>query len=104
MLLDTSLFVDYARAYQPTKVAFDKLLNCQSASVVTKLELITGLRKKSDISRLEKFLEKFEISVIPITEEISQIAESIIKNYYHSHGIGIADSFIAATSIVHNEE
>ncbi|MFV1917337.1 MAG: type II toxin-antitoxin system VapC family toxin [Patescibacteria group bacterium] len=104
MLLDSTTFVDFLRGYKPATAAFEKSLYGQSASVMTKLELVIGTIKKREISNIEKVFDKFEIKIIPISEDISKISEKILIKYHHSNGIGIRDSFIAATALVYDEE
>lgn len=50
---------------------------------------------------MEKFLKRFQI--LQITEQISDYAANLLKQYFLSHGLLIADGLIAATAIVHNE-
>lgn len=104
MLLDSTVFIDFLRGYEPTVEAFQKSLYGQSTSVTTKLELIIGLNTKKDIKHIESILKNLHINVLPITEDISNFAEKILINYYHSRGIGILDALIAATAIVYDEE
>ena len=104
MLLDTSVFIDFLREHGPVMDAFEKALRGQSASVVAKLELIAGLKYKKDIKSIENLFKDLQIEQISVTEEISDVAEKILKNYYHSHGIGILDCFVAATALVYDEE
>ena len=103
MLVDSTAFVDLIRSYKPAVVAFEKLLNSQSSSIVTKFELIVGLKSKREIASLEKVFQKFDIKILPVTEEVSLLSESLLKKYYHSNGIGILDAVIASTAIIHNE-
>lgn len=104
MLLDSTAFIDFTREYKPAIEAFNKVLHGQSTSVVTKLELIVGKKTKKDIKKIESILKNLQINVIPINDAVSKAAENILSDYYHSHGIGILDSFIAATALVYDEE
>ena len=104
MLIDSTAFVDLIRNYPPAVVAFEKQLYGQSISVASKLELIVGLKTKKEIASLEKFFTNLSIKVLPIDKDISDTAEVILTKYYHSHGIGILDSIIAATALVYNKE
>src|SRR3972149_3161482 len=104
MLLDSSLFIDLIRKYPPAIEAFKKVLSRQSTSTVAKLEIVAGLKTKKEIKSVEKMLEDLQIKVLPVNEEVTETSEKIFLKYYHSHGIGILDSLIAATALVHNEE
>ncbi|MGI9054674.1 MAG: type II toxin-antitoxin system VapC family toxin [Pyrinomonadaceae bacterium] len=72
-----------------------------AVSVVTKLELIVGCRNKTELNDLEKFFRRFQI--LKITDQISDLAVDLLKRYFLSHGLLIADGLIAATALVHNE-
>ena len=50
---------------------------------------------------LEKFLTRYQI--LKITDEISDRAVDLLKQYFLSHSLLIADGLIAATALVHNE-
>jgi len=104
MLLDTAVIVDLFRDYKPAIITFDRLLYSQSASIMTKIELIVGVKTKKDIKKINKILESLKISFLPITPEVGEEAEKIITNFYHSRGIGIQNAFIAATALVYDEE
>ena len=70
-------------------------------SAVTELELIVGCRNKTELKTLEKFLARYQI--LKITDEISDRAVKLLKQYFLSHDLLIADGLIAATALVHNE-
>lgn len=104
MLLDSSIFIDLIRKHPPAIDAFSKTLSGQSASVVAKLELIAGLKSKKETKSIETMFKDFQIEILPVTEEISDMSEKVFVKFYHSHGIGILDSLIAATALVYDEE
>lgn len=104
MVVDSSVFVDILRDYQPAKEISKNLLAQQSASIITEFELIAGTHTKAQMNMVLKLLKTMEIKIIPINEDISEIANKLFKNYYHSHKIDVEDAFVAATAIVHNGE
>ena len=104
MLLDTNIFIDYSRGYEPALASFARLLHSQNTSIITKLELIAGTRTKAEITVVEKFLQSQNISILLIDGDISNLAETLLKKYYHSHNLGIQDALIAATALTHNQE
>jgi len=77
------------------------LTSVLAISVITQLELIVGCRNKTELRDLKKFLNRFQ--VLKITEQISDRAVDLLKQYFLSHGLLIADGLIAATALVHNE-
>ena len=65
------------------------------------MELVVGCRNKTELRDLEKFLKRYQI--LKITDQISDLAVDLLKKYFLSHGLLIADGLIAATAIVNNE-
>ena len=63
------------------------------------MELIVGCRNKEELKALDHFLKRFKI--IPVNEEISLEAIKLLWQYKLSHGLLIADSLIASTSIIY---
>lgn len=61
------------------------------------MELIVGCQTKSDLRKVDRFLERYEI--VSCTEIISETAVELLRQYRLSHGLLIADALIAATSL-----
>ncbi|MEA5488402.1 MULTISPECIES: type II toxin-antitoxin system VapC family toxin [Pseudanabaena] len=99
-IIDTDILIDTSRNKSE---AIDYLQNLQSTSIlaisaVTQMELIVGCTNKADLRKIENFLQQF--SIIKIDQDISDRSVELLKFYRLSHGLLIADSLIAATSIV----
>jgi len=102
-IVDSDILIDVARGDGD---AINCLLGLEKTSVlavsaVTHLELIVGCRNKTELKDLEKFLNRYQI--LKITDQISDRAVDLLKQYFLSHGLLIADGLIAATALVHNE-
>lgn len=102
-IVDSDILINVARG---DAEAINCLLQLEktsvlAVSVVTKLELIVGCRNKTELKDLDKFFKRFQI--LKITDQISDIAVDLLKRYFLSHGLLIADGLIAATALVHNE-
>jgi predicted nucleic acid-binding protein len=69
-----------------------------AVSVVTEMELMIGCRDKAELRKLDKFLNRFH--VIWLNERMSDSAVDLLRRYRLSHGLLIADAFIAATALV----
>jgi predicted nucleic acid-binding protein len=65
------------------------------------MELIVGCRNKAELHDLELFLRRFQ--VLKITDQISDKAVDLLRQYRLSHGLLIADALIAATALEHGE-
>ena|SRR3990172_2246593 len=68
-----------------------------ATSIITKMELVVGCRDKKELRDTERFLIRFQL--LNITENISNKAYELLLKYRLSHGLLIADAFIAATAI-----
>ena len=62
------------------------------------MELIVGCRNKTELKQLDEFLEGFEI--VNRDFDITRKSIELLKEYRLSHGLLIADSFIAASSLI----
>ena len=78
-----------------------KLKNSTLAiSTITEMELIVGCRNQVELQQLRKFLRYYPI--FKVNESICDQAIELLSKYRLSHGLLIADAFIAATAIVIN--
>lgn len=99
MLIDTDVLIWYMRG---NKKAFNTIENADEfyISVVNYIELIQGLRNKSEFIELRKAFKQWHVKIIYISEEISAKAMFYIENHYLSHSLTLADSLIGATAAV----
>jgi len=100
VLVDTDILIDAAAQNAD---AIDCLKHFEgksmlAVSVVTELELLVGCRNKIELQNTDRLLERFQ--VIPLNEQISNEAVSLIRKYRLSHGLLLADALIAATALV----
>ncbi|RLA96663.1 MAG: type II toxin-antitoxin system VapC family toxin [Deltaproteobacteria bacterium] len=99
VIIDTDILIDVGRGVDK---AVDYLQGLErqrrlAISVVTEMELIVGCRNKSELRNLEGFLRRFR--VLPINEMVCSKAVELLRRYRLSHGLLIADAFIAATAL-----
>ena len=96
-LVDTDVLIDFLRGYAPAVEWMGKLQNRPLVSVVTIAELRAGMRAGE-----ERALETlFDASVvIPVDAQIAGRAGDLRREFGPSHGTGLADALIAASSIV----
>ena len=102
IVADTTVFVDYLRG-QPDAVRTVRtsLLDGDplAASVVTRMELLAGVRD-AERPALEAFLE--QIPWIPVTTDIADVAGALMQRFLRSHGaISPNDYLIGATALVY---
>lgn len=98
-VVDTDILIDAARGLDE---AIDYLRDLEhrtplAVSVVTQMELVVGCRDEAELRDVEQFLKRFRI--LKIDEAISDKAVELLQQYRLSHGLLIADAFIAATAI-----
>ena len=99
-LVDTDILIDFAGQVQD---ASDTLTDIERRSIlaisaITELELLVGCRNKVELQKTDRLLERFQI--IPLNEQVSNLANSLIRKYRLSHGLLLADALIAATTLV----
>ena len=104
MVLDTTVFIDLFRDKKPAKDFFLYTLFPLRTSRIVVMELIYGLKMKKDIKLLLKQLESLHIEITEIDEDLSKEAGRLFETYFHSHGLGVMDAFVAATALVRQEE
>ncbi len=102
-IVDSDILINVARGDSEAIICLSRLEKTSglAVSAVTQLELIVGCRNKTELNDLEKFLRRYQI--LKITDQISDRAVELLKQYFLSHGLLIADGLIAATALVHNE-
>ena len=96
-LLDTNLFIDLLRSYQPALQWMQgnrqQILGIPS---IVRMELVWGARNKVELQRIVKLVNPFP--VIHLTQADSVWAMRQFESYHLSHQIEIADCFIGAMS------
>lgn len=102
-IVDSDILIDVARGEADAIKCLLRLeqTSALAISAVSQMELIVGCRSKKELQGLEKFLNRYQ--VLKITDRISDRAVDLLKQYFLSHGLLIADGLIAATALIHNE-
>jgi predicted nucleic acid-binding protein len=65
-------------------------------SAITVAELYAGVREGGERTKLDLFLSAFQI--IGIDDSIAKRGGLMQRDYFKSHGLGLADALIAATA------
>lgn len=99
ILIDTDLLIDLANNDLAAKnyLVVESQISSLVISVITQMELVIGCRNKKELEALNKLMLQFQI--MQLSESISIKAEQLVRVYYLSHGLLIADALIAATAI-----
>jgi predicted nucleic acid-binding protein len=97
-LIDTDVLIDYFKD-NPKAIEFLESPEITILiSSITVAELFAGVRDGHEREKIENFISAFEF--LPLTLEISRMGGLLKRDYGKSHGLGLADSLIAASSII----
>jgi len=100
ILLDTDVLVDFFRGHSKA-VAF---FNAHSARIILSsivvAELYVGVKGDAEQAALENFVSLFH--VVPVSVGIAKAGGLYKRDYGKSHGVGLADAILAATSEAEN--
>ena len=101
-LIDTDILIDVGRGVADAISCLQNLqaTSALATSVISEMELIVGCRNNTELKAVESFLQQFQI--VKVNETISDKAVELLKTYRLSHGLLVADAFIAACAIVLN--
>lgn len=100
ILVDTDVLIWVTRK-DPHSSAFLDSFDDLAISDVTYMELIQGAKNKREAQAIDKTLKSMAVSRLPITDSISEYAVSLVRRYFHSHSMQLADALIAATALEH---
>lgn len=99
MIIDTDVLIWYMKG---NSNAFQQIegLNGFFISAVTYIELVQGIRNKTELTELRRAIRNWNAKILYINEEISAKAIFFVERFNLSHSMQLADSLIAATALV----
>ena len=100
LLIDTDVIIDYLRGFPKAVEYLEKQTSTLFLSSITIAELYAGVKDGEEKFILDQFIEAFEI--VDVTTEIAIEGGLYKRDYIKSHGVGLADSIIAACAILVN--
>ncbi|MFA7238099.1 MAG: type II toxin-antitoxin system VapC family toxin [Phycisphaeraceae bacterium] len=100
ILVDTDVMVDYLRGYDKAVALVKKLADRIALPAVVVAELYAGVKGDDEQAILDDLISLFP--VVPITPEIARLGGLLKRDFAKSHGLGLADAIIAATSQLEN--
>jgi predicted nucleic acid-binding protein len=100
MMIDTDVLIWYMKGNEK---AYEVIESYKTLfiSVVTYMELVQGMRNKTELVNLRKALLGWNAHILYISEEISAKAMFYVEQHYLSHSIQLADALIGATAIAY---
>ncbi len=102
ILIDTDVLVDFFRGYGKAVTFVNACSSRIMLSSIVVAELYAGVKGDAEQTALENFVSLFR--VIPVTADIAKAAGFYKRDYARSHGVGLADAILAATSEAENAE
>ena len=99
-LIDTDVLVWYMRGNEKARAAIREMEK-PAISIVTQMELVQGLRNKTEQVALRRFLDAYDFKRYSVNEAISQRALFLMEEWRLSHHMLMADALIAATAMEH---
>ena len=96
LLIDTDVLIEYLRDRSEAVEYLEGLTSDLYMSVISVAELFAGVRDDEEEKSLEQLLLAFV--VLPVTEKTARLGGRYRRDYRGSHGTGLADALIAATS------
>jgi predicted nucleic acid-binding protein len=98
ILVDTDVLIWHLRGYPRATQRLDALEQLQFASI-SYLEVLQGLRNKSELLAVKKMLANRRAKLLPVTEPITSRAIALMEQLTFSHGLQMGDALIAATAL-----
>lgn len=98
MIIDTDVIIWYLRGDRAAKEDIEKNIPF-SISVVTYMELIQGMKNKEETRAFQRQMQKWNIDIIQIDQQISSRAMFYVQEYSLSHSMMLADALVAATVV-----
>lgn len=102
MIVDSDVLIWYLRGNEAAKRFVDANLPF-SISVITYMELMQGMRSKSEMRIFQKHIHRWGIDIVHLDQDISARAMFYVQEYALSHAMTLADALIAATAVQNGE-
>jgi predicted nucleic acid-binding protein len=100
LLVDTDVMIWHLRGYAQATRRLDQI-EALTLSAVTYLELLQGMRNKTELTAVQKMLQQRAAVLLPVSESITQRAIALMESLTLSHGLQLGDALIAATALDH---
>lgn len=102
ILLDTDVLVDFFRGHSKAVAFVEAHSDRIILSSIVVAELYAGVKGDAEQAVLENFVSLFH--VVPVSVEIAKAGGLYKRDYGKPHGVGLADSILAATAESENAE
>jgi predicted nucleic acid-binding protein len=102
LIIDSDVLIWYLRGNESARAVVESHIPF-SISVVTYMEIMQGMKNKSEMKIFQKQIQGWNINILQIDKEISSRAMFYVQEYALSHSITLADGLIAATAVQNGE-
>jgi predicted nucleic acid-binding protein len=102
VLIDTDVLIWYLRGNKKAQKTITGNIPFK-ISVLNYLELIQGLKSKTELKILQKYFRKWAVEIIQINENISTRAMFLMEDYFLGYSLELSDAIIAATALEKKE-
>ncbi len=102
MLFDADVLIWVSRRNPKAIRAVDSDAS-PALSVVTYMELIEGVRDKSELQATQEMVAQFGLTVLPLSENIGLRATLYLEEFRFAHELDLADALVAATAVENAE-
>jgi predicted nucleic acid-binding protein len=96
-LVDTDIWIDYLRGHPQAIACIKQLPERVWISAVSVAELHAGVREGAERDALALLISSLDVA--DLTAEIAARGGLLRRDYGRSHGVGLNDALIAATTI-----
>jgi predicted nucleic acid-binding protein len=100
LLIDTDIIIDFLRGFDKAVRYIKSHSEEIVLSVITVAELYAGVKGNDEHEELDDFIALFPI--LQITTEVARTGGLYKREYFKSHGVGLADGLIAASAEIHD--
>ncbi len=97
MIFDTDVMIWAFRGNRRALRAIDDAAS-RAISCVTYMELLQGVRDKSEMREMKRFLSKLNFATLPVTPNVTNRAVSIMEETALRSDLGVCDALIFATA------
>ena len=98
VLLDSCIVIDYIKGIEAIKKQVDGIAR-PCINFIVEMELLRGSVNKLELKKISRELSAFHL--LSFHNSIARLSTDLVKLFYLSHNLHIADAIVAATAMVY---
>jgi predicted nucleic acid-binding protein len=104
VIFDTDVLIWFMRGkIEAAKAVVSVPEKSRFISVITYMELVQGIRDKTELKILQETLPQIGLAILPLSENIGRLACDLMDRHTLSAGLEVQDALIAATAAAHQD-